>query len=72
MRRGDFEPASDPWADLQSVEAVVAATRPSLGAVTRIETVIQHPNMDPIVSYALTATSVSQARLRFLIEQQVG
>jgi multidrug efflux pump subunit AcrB len=67
----DFDPASDPRTDLQSVQAVVAAVRPSLSAVTRIETIIQHPNMEPIATYAITSTSLSQAELRYLIEQRV-
>ena len=49
---------------------MIAAVRPSLAAVTRIETVIQHPNMEPIATYAITSTSLSQAQLRFLIEQR--
>ena len=68
----DFDPASDPRADLQSVQAIVAAARPSLREVNRIETVIQHPSMEPVVSYALTAPSLSQARLRLLVEQNVA
>lgn len=67
----DFDPASDPQIDLQKVEAVIASVRPSLPAVTNIVTVIQHPNMEPAVQYAVTSTSVSQAQLRFLVEQQV-
>ncbi len=66
----DFDPASDPHTDLQNVQAVIAAVRPSLTAVTRIETIIQHPNMEPIATYAITSTALSQAQLRFLIEQR--
>ena len=66
----DFDPASDPRADLQNVQAIDRRD-PSRAsrAVTRIETVIQHPSMEPIASYALTATSLSQAQLRLLVEQ---
>src|SRR5215475_1375158 len=53
----DFDPASDPHTDLQNVQALIAQIRPSLKAVTRIETVIQHPNMEPIATYAITSTS---------------
>ena len=67
----DFDPSTDPHADLQSVQAVVAAVRPSLRAVTHIDIVIQHPNMEPAVTYALTSTSMSQARLRHVAEQRV-
>ena len=66
----DFDPASDPHTDLQNVQAVIAAVRPSLTAVTRIETIIQHPNMEPIATYAITSTALSQAQLRYLIEQR--
>jgi len=67
----DFDPDSDPRTDLLNVQAVIAAARPTLSAVSRIETVIQHPNMEPLVTYALTATSLSQAQLRHLVEQRV-
>ena len=67
----DFDPASDPQSDLLKVQAVIAAARPTLSAVTRIEAVIQHPNMEPLVTYALTSTSLSQAQLRHVIEQRV-
>src|SRR5438874_10139181 len=67
----EFDPSTDPRADLQNVEAVIASIRPSLHAVTNIVTVIQHPNMEPVAQYAVTATSVSQAQLRHLVEQQV-
>ncbi|HXQ41293.1 MAG TPA: efflux RND transporter permease subunit [Candidatus Udaeobacter sp.] len=67
----DFDPGSDPEADLLKVQAVIAAARPSLSAVTRIETVIQHPNMEPIVTYALTSASLTQAELRHAVEQRV-
>jgi CzcA family heavy metal efflux pump len=68
----DFDPASDPRTDLQNVQALIAAARPSLKAVTRIETVIQHPNMEPIATYAITSTALNQAQLRYLIEQRTG
>jgi CzcA family heavy metal efflux pump len=67
----EFDAATDPRADLQSVQAVVATVRPSLPAGTNIITVIQHPNMEPAVQYGITATSVSQAELRYLVDQQV-
>lgn len=67
----DFDPNTDPRLDLQNVQAVVAAVRPSLPAVTNIVTVIQHPNMEPAVQYGITASSVSQAELRHLLEEQV-
>jgi multidrug efflux pump subunit AcrB len=66
----DFDAASDPHADLQNVQAVIAGVRPSLAAVTRIETIIQHPNMEPIATYAITSGALSQAQLRYLIEQR--
>src|SRR5215475_4005741 len=68
----DFDPSSDPHTDLQNVQALIAQIRPSLKAVTRIETVIQHPNMEPIATYAITSSSLTQAQLRYLIEQRSG
>jgi CzcA family heavy metal efflux pump len=67
----DFDSDTDPRVDLQNVEAVIAATRPSLRAVTNIVAVIQHPNMEPAVQYGITATSITQGQLRHLVEQQV-
>ncbi len=67
----DFDPSVDPRYALQNVQAVVAALRPTLPAVTNIVTVIQHPNMEPAVQYGITAKSVSQAELRHLVEDQV-
>ncbi|MGP6157551.1 MAG: efflux RND transporter permease subunit [Vulcanimicrobiaceae bacterium] len=67
----DFDPSSDPRADLQNVDAAVAAVRPKLRAATGIDTLIENPNMEPVVSYALTAAGTSQAELRHLVEQRV-
>jgi multidrug efflux pump subunit AcrB len=67
----DFDPNTDPRVDLQNVQAIVASVRPSLPTITNIVTVIQHPNMEPAVQFGITATSVSQAQLRHLVEQQV-
>ena len=67
----DFDPNTDPRVDLQNVQAIIASIRPSLPAITNIVTVIQHPNMEPAVQFGITATSVSQAQLRHLVEQQV-
>ncbi|MFZ1125514.1 MAG: efflux RND transporter permease subunit [Candidatus Baltobacteraceae bacterium] len=67
----DFDPWSDPRADLQNVDAAIAAVRPRLRAATRIDTLIENPNMEPVVSYALSATRTSQAELRHLVEQRV-
>jgi CzcA family heavy metal efflux pump len=67
----DFDSSTDPRVNLQNVEGVIASVRPTLPAVTNIVTVIQHPNMEPAVQFGVTATSVSQAQLRHLVEQQV-
>ena len=68
----DFDPASDAQADQRSVDAVIAAIRPSLPAIARIETVIYHPNIEPVVSYALVGTTTAQAQLRHLVEQRLA
>src|SRR4029077_10548547 len=39
--------------------------------ISHIDIVIQHPNMEPAVTYALTGKSMSQARLRHVAEQRV-
>ncbi|HEY0798490.1 MAG TPA: efflux RND transporter permease subunit, partial [Candidatus Baltobacteraceae bacterium] len=67
----DFDSKTDPRTDRQNVDAAVAAVRPRLPLLTSLETVIEHPNMEPVVSYGLLPAGISQARLRHLVESRI-
>ena len=63
----DFDPHGDVADDLHNVQARIAEVRDRL-PVDRVTTLIEGPNMEPVVSYALRTRSVSQAELRKLVE----
>jgi len=63
----DFEPRGDVREDLHEVQATIAEVRDRL-PVDHVTTLIEGPNMEPVVSYALRTRSVSQAELRKLVE----
>ena len=65
----DFDPATDPGHDLQLVDDAVEGVRSELGAVRSISTLIENPNMEPVVSYAFSGDGVGQARLQHEIER---
>jgi multidrug efflux pump subunit AcrB len=66
----DFDPRSNVQEDLRNVQAAVAdaRTRLPIGDVT---TLIEGPNMEPVVSYAIASRSVSQAELLRSVESAV-
>ncbi len=63
----DFDPQGDVQQDLRAVEAAVNGVRERL-PVERVRTLIEGPNMEPVVTYALRSRSTSQAALRALVE----
>jgi multidrug efflux pump subunit AcrB len=67
----DFEPHSDPQADLQNVDAALAPLRSALPAVRRIVTTLENANAEPVASYALVSPSLTQAELRRRLERLV-
>ena len=65
----DFDPASDPQHDLQLVDDAVESVRPALEGVGSIATLIENPNMEPVVSYAFEGGGLDQAHLQREIER---
>ena len=63
----DFDPRSDPREDLRNVQAVLAEVRDRL-PVTALTSLIEGPNLEPVVSYAITSASTPHAVLRGLVE----
>jgi multidrug efflux pump subunit AcrB/outer membrane protein TolC len=67
----DFDPATDPRADLQYVQGTIASLTPSLPAAKRIEAVVVNPNAEPVVSYGLTSRVLSQAALNSFVTSRI-
>ncbi|MFZ1125233.1 MAG: efflux RND transporter permease subunit [Candidatus Baltobacteraceae bacterium] len=63
----DFDPKSDPNEDLRNVQAALAGVRDRL-PVSHLTTLIEGPNMEPVVSYAITSASTAQSELRRRVE----
>ncbi len=63
----DFDPRSNVREDLRAVQAVISEVRDRL-PVDRIRSLIEGPNMEPVVSYALRTRSASQSELRKSVE----
>jgi multidrug efflux pump subunit AcrB len=68
----DFASSSEPRGDLQNVDAALAGVRAGLPPGTRLESLLENPNMEPVVSYALTGGGISQAELRHEIDERAG
>ena len=66
-----FDPKTDVRFDLQYVNQAIAQTRGALPADTNVNAVIINPNSEPVLSYALVSTSLSQTVLRELAEQSL-
>jgi CzcA family heavy metal efflux pump len=60
----EFDPKTDPRADLQSVDQALVQARAAVPAAASLTAVIVNPNSEPVVSYALTSRTLSQAVLR--------
>ena len=65
----DFDPSSDAQHDLQLVDDAVESVRPSLAGVRDVSTLIENPNMEPVVSYAFEGGLQDQAHLQHEIER---
>jgi len=63
----DFEPHGDVPEDLRAVQARISEVRDRL-PVDRVTALIEGPNMEPVVTYALQTRSASQSELRKLVE----
>lgn len=66
-----FDPKTDVRFDLQYVNQAIAQTRSALPAGTNVDAVIINPNSEPVLSYALQASNLSQTVLRELAEQSL-
>jgi len=66
-----FDPKTDVRFDLQYVNQAIAQTRSSLPADANVDAVIINPNSEPVLSYALQSTTLSQTVLRELAEQSL-
>jgi multidrug efflux pump subunit AcrB len=59
----DFDPASDANDDLRAVRAALETVRERLPAVTNVTTMLEGPEDEPVVTYALMSQSADQATL---------
>jgi len=66
-----FDPKTDVRVDLQYVNQAISQTRSVLPPGSNVEAVIVNPNSEPVVSYALTASGLSQTVLRELMQQSL-
>jgi len=67
----DFDPASDTQRDLQLADAAIAAVRPSIPALRSVVTLVEGPNMEPVVSYAFDGSHEDQAHVQHDIEREL-
>jgi CzcA family heavy metal efflux pump len=67
----DFQPDTEPRADLDFVNQSLSQVRSSLPAGVDAFAVIINPNNEPIVSYALTSSVLSPAVLRELTQSTI-
>jgi multidrug efflux pump subunit AcrB len=67
----DFAPATDPRVDLQAVNEAVTHVRTSLIGAATVTAVVVNPNSEPVLSYALTSATLSQAVLRQIAERSL-
>ncbi len=66
-----FDPKTDPRFDLQYVNQAISQARSGLPADTNVDAVIINPNSEPVISYTLQSSSLSQTVLRELAEQSL-
>ncbi|MDQ2817074.1 MAG: efflux RND transporter permease subunit [Candidatus Eremiobacteraeota bacterium] len=59
-----FDPKTDPRIDLEYTDQALGQMRSTLPAGVSVSAVIVNPNSEPVLSYALTSTTLSQAVLR--------
>jgi CzcA family heavy metal efflux pump len=66
-----FDPKTDVRFDLQYVDQAIAQARANLPSGANAEAVIIDPNKEPVVSYALAGSHLSQTVIRELAEQSL-
>ena len=67
----NFDPATAPQADLQLINQAISEVRPAIPAAKTIIAVAVAPNNEPVVSYALTSPTLSQAVIRQIALQTI-
>jgi CzcA family heavy metal efflux pump len=67
----DFDPKTNAQGDLTYVDQAIAQTQRQLPPGVDIQATIINPNREPIVSYALTSTTMSQTLLHELAQQSM-
>ena len=68
----DFDQGSNAEQNRQRVEMALGALQPNLPFVRKITTIVEGPNIEPVVSYGFTSESLSQARLQHVIERALA
>ncbi len=64
-----FDPKTDPRVDLEAVDQAINQVRPVLPAGVDPLAVIVNPNSEPVLSYGLVSTTLSEALLREFAER---
>ncbi|BDE07541.1 hypothetical protein WPS_28170 [Vulcanimicrobium alpinum] len=67
----DFDPHTDPRVDLEAVNQAMASVRGTIAAAKTIDGVIVNPNAEPVVSYGLTSTVLSQTALKQFVDTRI-
>ena len=60
----EFDPATDARSDLQYVESAIARARPDLPVSATVEANVLTPQTEPVLSWVLTSSTLSQTLLR--------
>jgi multidrug efflux pump subunit AcrB len=67
----EFATGSDPRVDLEAVDQALAQVRSQLDAVKNVSSFVVDANKEPVLSYALTSQTLSQAVLRDLAQHSI-
>ncbi len=67
----DFNTSSNVQTDLQYVQSAIADVRAQASAAKNITATVINPNGEPIISYAFSSKTLSQAVLRTIVERSV-
>ncbi|MGZ3503476.1 MAG: efflux RND transporter permease subunit [Vulcanimicrobiaceae bacterium] len=65
----EYDPHTDVNTDLQHVIEAIAQTRSQLPSAANVQANIVNPNSEPILSYALVSSTISQTVLHELVQQ---
>ncbi len=67
----DFDPHTDPRVDLEAVNQAIATVRSAIPAAKNVNGVVVNPNAEPVVSYGLTSSVLSQTALQQFVVTRV-